>query len=98
MLLAPSKCLFKWINRIISKSVHAISNFHYKLNPICQLRKILVTVWGFHIPQANYFILYKILTQLLSTLQTLMRFMAISTMTSLSGLVRSPFRDHPCIT
>ena len=44
---------------------------------------------------------YKILTQLFWVLQTLIRFMAISTMTSLSGLVRSPFSkirtNFPCI-
>ena len=55
----------------------------------------------FHIPQAKKLFLYKILTQLLSTLQTLIRFMAISTMTSLSGLVCSPFSkiriNFPCI-
>ena len=45
--------------------------------------------------------LYKILRQLFWVLQTLMRFIAIFTMTSLSGLVRSPFSkiriNFPCI-
>ena len=31
MLLAPSKCLFKWINTIISKSIHVISKILFIL-------------------------------------------------------------------
>ena len=31
MLVTPSKCLFKWINRIISKSVHMISKIIFIL-------------------------------------------------------------------
>ena len=33
MLLAPSKCLFKWINMIISKSIHGISKIIFILRP-----------------------------------------------------------------
>ena len=41
MLLAPFKCLFKWINRIISKSVQAIS----KIILILESCKFLAYTW-----------------------------------------------------